>query len=193
MNKKKIVQIFLFLTLSSMIFFFYYKYFFLKKNTNTIINQNQNQNTKIINAENNLIKNLEYLSTDQNGNKYIITAEYGEFDIKEQGTILMTNVEAKIDFLKQDTVNLTSDFAKYDTLSLDTNFKKNVILQYGDHKINSDNIDLSFKKNFAWVYNNIVYKSSVNQLFADKLEIDLLTKDSKIFMYDSKKLKIIGK
>ena len=174
-----------------MIFFFYYKYFFLKKNTITIINQNQN--TKIINAENNLIKNLEYLSTDQNGNKYIITAEYGEFDIKEQGTILMTNVEAKIDFLKQDTVNLTSDFAKYDTLSLDTNFKKNVILQYGDHKINSDNIDLSFKKNFAWVYNNIVYKSSTNQLFADKLEIDLLTKDSKIFMYDSKKLKIIGK
>ena len=174
-----------------MIFFFYYKYFFLKKNTITIINQNQN--TKIINAENNLIKNLEYLSTDQNGNKYIITAEYGEFDIKEQGTILMTNVEAKIVFLKQDTVNLTSDFAKYDTLSLDTNFKKNVILQYGEHKINSDNIDLSFKKNFAWVYNNIVYKSSTNQLFADKLEIDLLTKDSKIFMYSNKKLRIIEK
>ena len=191
MNKKKIVQIFLFLALLSIIFFFYYKYFFLKKNTVTIINQDQN--TKIINAENNLIKNLEYLSTDQNGNKYIITAEYGEFDIKEQSTILMTNVEAKIDFLKQDTVNLTSDFAKYDTLSLDTNFKKNVILQYGEHKINSDNIDFSFKENFAWVYNNIVYKSSTNQLFADKLEIDLLTKDSKIFMYDSKKLKIIGK
>ena len=191
MNKKKIVQIFLFLTLLSIIFFFYYKYFFLKKNTVTIINQDQN--TKIINAENNLIKNLEYLSTDQNGNKYIITAEYGEFDIKEQSTILMTNVEAKIVFLKQDTVNLTSDFAKYDTLSLDTNFKKNVILQYGEHKINSDNIDLSFKENFAWVYNNIVYKSSTNQLFADKLEIDLLTKDSKIFMYDGKKLKIIGK
>ena len=191
MKKKKIVQIFLFLTLLSMIFFFYYKYFFLKKNTITIINQNQN--TKIINAENNLIKNLEYLSTDQNGNKYIITAEYGEFDIKEQGTILMTNVEAKIVFLKQDTVNLTSDFAKYDTLSLDTNFKKNVILQYGEHKINSDNIDLSFKKNFAWVYNNIVYKSSTNQLFADKLEIDLLTKDSKIFMYSNKKLRIIEK
>jgi len=191
MNKKIIVQIFLILTLLSIIFFFYYKYFFLKKNTIATINQNQN--TKIINTENNLIKNLEYLSTDENGNKYLITAEYGEFDIKEQGTILMTNVVAKIDFLKQDTVNLTSDFAKYDTLSLDTNFKKNVILHYGEHKINSDNIDLSFKENFAWVYNNIVYKSSTNQLFADKLEIDLLTKDSKIFMYGSKKLKIIGK
>jgi len=191
MNKKIIVQIFLILTLLSIIFFFYYKYFFLKKNTIATINQNQN--TKIINTENNLIKNLEYLSTDENGNKYLITAEYGEFDIKEQGTILMTNVVAKIDFLKQDTVNLTSDFAKYDTLSLDTNFNKNVILHYGEHKINSDNIDLSFKENFAWVYNNIVYKSSTNQLFADKLEIDLLTKDSKIFMYGSKKLKIIGK
>ena len=191
MNKKITVQIILFFILLIIIFFFFYKYFFLKKGTIDL--NNQNQNIEVTGSENNLIKNLEYLSTDQNGNKYIITAEYGEFDIKEQGTILMTNVEAKIVFLKQDTVNLTSDFAKYDTLSLDTNFKKNVILQYGEHKINSDNIDFSFKENFAWVYNNIVYKSSTNQLFADKLEIDLLTKDSKIFMYDSKKLKIIGK
>ena len=54
-------------------------------------------------------------------------------------------------------------------------------------------MDLSFKNNFVWVYNNIVYKSSTNQLFADKLEIDLLSKDSKIFMNNNKKVRIIGK
>ena len=105
----------------------------------------------------------------------------------------MTNVNAQIDFLKNNTVYLTSDFASYNTVSLDTNFKKNVILLYTGHEITSENIDLSFKRNFAWIYNNIVYKTSTNELFADKLEINLLTKDSKIFMYDNKKLIIIGK
>ncbi len=105
----------------------------------------------------------------------------------------MTNVNAQIDFFKRDTVYLTSDFAKYNTLNLETNFNKNVILKYTKHKITSENIDLSFEKNFAWVYNNIVYKGPANQLFADRLEIDLLTKDSKVFMYDDKKIKIIGK
>ena len=191
MNKKIIVQTSLFFILLIIIFFFYYEYFFFKKKpTNLIIS---NQNIQATTSENNLIKDLDYLSTDKNGNKYLITAEYGEIDSATNGVILMTNVKAQIDLFKKDTIYVTSDFAKYNTISLDTNFNKNVNLQYTGHEINSDNIDLSFKENFAWVYNNIVYKSLANQLFADKLEIDLLTKDSKIFMYDNKKLIIIGK
>ena len=123
----------------------------------------------------------------------MITAEYGEISSDKDSIILMTNVIAQIDLFERDTVYLTSNFANYNTISLDTNFSKDVILQYTGHKISSENIDLSFKESFASVYNNIVYKNSTNQLFADKLEIDLLTKDSKIFMYNNKKLKIIGK
>jgi len=140
-----------------------------------------------------LIKNLEYLSTDKKGNKYLITAKYGEISNTDGNIMLLTNVVAQINFLKKDNVYLESDFAKYDTISLDTNFQKNVLLKYTEHEITSENIDLSFKDNFAWVYNNIIYNSSTNQLFADKLEIDLLSKDSKIFMYNNKKIKIIGK
>ena len=191
MNKKIIVQIILFLILLIIIFIFYYKYFFSIEKV--IVLPEQDQGIKVIESENNLIKALEYMSTDKDGNKYLITAEYGEISTSEGSTILMTNVIAQIDFLKKDTVYLTSDFAKYNTLSLDTNFKKNVILKYTGHEITSDNIDLSFEKNFVWVYNNIVYKSFMNQLFADKLEIDLLSKDSKIFMNNNKKVKIIGK
>jgi len=191
MSKKIIFQIVLFLTLLITVFFFYYEYFFLK---NEIINLTKNnQNTVIAGSQNNLIKDLEYLSTDKTGNKYLIKAEYGEISGEIDGTILMTNVIAEINFFEKDTVYLTSDFAKYNTMNLDTNFNKNVILEYTGHEISSENIDLSFKESFAWVYNNIVYKSSTNHLFADKLEINLLTKDSKIFMYDDKKLRIIGK
>ncbi len=189
MNRKLVIQATLFLILLIIIFFFYYEYFFSKKKIISLTTQDQN--IKVTSSENNLIKNLEYLSKDKNGNKYLITAEYGE--VSQGNIILMTNVNAQIDFLKNNTVYLTSDFASYNTVSLDTNFKKNVILLYTGHEITSENIDLSFKRNFAWIYNNIVYKTSTNELFADKLEINLLTKDSKIFMYDNKKLIIIGK
>ena len=191
MNKKIIVQIALFLTLLIIFFFFYYKYFFLKKKIKNLINLNQPITS--IESGNNLIKNLEYLSTDKNGNKYLITAEFGEISSAEDGVIFMTNVIAQIEIFKKDTIYLSSDFAKYDTLNLETNFNKNAIMKYTEHEITADNIDLSFEENFASVYNNIIYKSSSNQLFADKLEIDLLTKDSKIFMYENKKLRIIGK
>jgi hypothetical protein len=189
MNKKIVIQTIFFFILLIIIFFFYYEYFFSKKKIISLTNQDQN--IEVASSENNLIKNLEYLSKDKNGNKYLITAEYGE--VSQDNIILMTNVNAQIDFLKNNTVYLTSDFASYNTVSLDTNFKKNVILQYTGHEITSENIDLSFKRNFAWIYNNIIYKSFTNELFADKLEINLLTKDSKIFMYDNKKLRIIGK
>ena len=191
MNKKITIQFILFLIFLIIVSFFYYKYFFIKKKIQNLAKQDQKIN--IIKSENNLIKNLEYLSTDKEGNKYLVTAKYGEISDTDVNIMLLTNVVAQIDFLKKDTVYLESDFAKYNTLNLNTNFKKNVILKYTEHEITSENIDLSFEKNFAWVYNNIVYKSSTNQLFADKLEIDLLTKDSKIFMYSNKKLRIIEK
>ena len=191
MNKKIILQIILFLILSFIIFFFYYEYFFLKKE---IINlTRQNQDVKVSDSKNNLIKDLEYLSTDKSGNKYLITAKYGEISSTNDSVILMTNVQAQVNLFGKDTIYLNSGFAKYNTLNFDTNFNKNVILKYTEHKITSENLDLSFEENFAWVYNNIVYKSPVNQLFADRLEIDLLTKDSKVFMYNDKKIKIIGK
>tara|TARA_B110000967_G_scaffold176007_1_gene189166 strand:- start:629 stop:1204 length:576 start_codon:yes stop_codon:yes gene_type:complete len=191
MGKKTIVQIALLFILLIIIFFFYYKYFFFKEE---IVNLTY-QNNEVVSSDNNLIKNLEYLSTDKNGNKYLINAEYGEvsFADAEKNIIIMTNVNAQIDLFEKDTVYLTSNFAKYNTLNLETNFYKNVVLQYTQHEISSDNIDLSFEKNFAWVYNNIVYNSSTNKFFADKLEIDLLTKDSKIYMYNNKKIKIIKK
>ena len=191
MNKKIIIQITLFFFFLIIVFFFYYKYFFLKKER--IILTNFEQNPKIIESENNLIKNLEYLSADKNGNKYLIKSEYGEISGDDDNIILMTNVTAQIDLFEKDIVFLSSDFAKYNTLDFETNFNKNVILKYTGHEISSENLDLSFEENFVWVYNNIIYKSSSNKLFADKVEIDLLTKDSRIFMYDNKKLRVIGK
>jgi hypothetical protein len=191
MNKKIAFQITLFLFLLIVIFFFYYKYFFLKKTKLDLVEQNQK--VEIFESDNNVIKNIRYFSTDKEGNEYLITSEYGEISSNDVNIILMKNVTSQINLFEKDTIYINSKFAQYDSLNFDTKFNEEVLLVYSEHTISSENMDLSFKKNFVWVYNNIIYKSPTNQLFADKLEIDLLTKDSKIFMLNNEKIKIIGK
>ena len=52
---------------------------------------------------------------------------------------------------------------------------------------------ISFQKNFVWLNTNVIYRNLDYELFADKIEIDLITKNSKIFTNESKKVKIIKK
>ena len=62
------------------------------------------------------------------------------------------------------------------------------------HKATSENLDISFNDNVASMYNNIVYNKPGTNLKADRLEIDLITKNSKIFMDNkTEKIKIIDK
>ena len=61
--------------------------------------------------------------------------------------------------------------------------------------INSDNyytyplsktpLELLLDKNLVTLFNNVIYKNLDAELKADKMEIDLITKNSKIFMNDS--------
>ena len=43
-------------------------------------------------------------------------------------------------------------------------------------------MDLSFQKKFAWLYENVNYKSLDYELFADKIEIDLITKNKREYL-----------
>ena len=57
----------------------------------------------------------------------------------------------------------------------------------------AEKMDLDFEKNIGTLTENIIYTSSDMKLLADKVEIDLITKDSKIFMIEkNKKVKIFG-
>ena len=91
-------------------------------------------------------------------------------------------------------VTIVSKFANYNKTNHETNFFENVELTYEEHMATSQNLDLLFKNNLISMYNNIIYKKPSTMLTADRLEIDLITKNSKIFM-DSKseKIKIINK
>ena len=178
-----------FLLFLIIIFLFYHKYFpSNKKPLNTLITGDDSKNLE---SKTNLIEDMNYETTDSNGNKYFIYSKYGEVDIDNSDIILMKNVFAKIEIFEKDTIYINSLSARYDVINHKTNFSKDVQLKYLDHAIFAENMDLSFQKNFAWLYTNIVYKGSDYELFADKIEIDLITKNSKIFTNNGKKVKII--
>ena len=48
-------------------------------------------------------------------------------------------------------------------------------------------LDLSFENNIVSLYDNVSYLSGISSLKADKAEIDILNKKTKIFMEDSNK------
>ena len=146
------------------------------------------------NIETNLITDLKYFSIDDKGNKYEITSEFGEMGTDNSDIILMTNVKAKIEIFNSEPIIITANFAKYNIKNYDTNFKEDVLVKHVDNRLNGENLDLSFQSNLMLMYNNIVYQNLDTKLIADKLEIDLITKDSKIIMNDKEsKIKIIIK
>ena len=191
MKHKTIIQFifgaFFLIILSS----FYFKYF--SSNKQSSITQKTNDNSKSLEVKGNLIKDMKYENTDISGNKYFIYSEYGEVDVNNPDIILMKNVFAKVEIFKKDTIYINSFSAKYNLINHETNFNKDVELKYLDHVIFTENMDLSFQKNFAWLYTDVVYKSFDYELFADKIEIDLITKNSKIYTDNGKKVKIIKK
>ena len=53
--------------------------------------------------------------------------------------------------------------------------------------LESEFLDLSFENNLVSIYDNVRYLSGISSLKADKAEIDILSKKTKIFMEDPKK------
>ena len=157
-----------------------------KKNNNLSLEQNSFTSSTI--------RDVNYISKDSKGNEYIINALTGEIDIDNSNIIYLTNVKAEINLKDSNKVVITSDFGKYNTTNFDTIFSKNVIIKYLDNKITGEYLDFSLERNLMVISKNIVYTNPDNILLADVLEMNIKTKDTKIFMYeDKKKVKIKSK
>ena len=62
------------------------------------------------------------------------------------------------------------------------------------HTITSQTMNLSTEKNLATLYKDVIYTSLGVELKADTIEIDLITRNSKIFMDNkNKKVLVTGK
>ncbi len=151
---------------------------------------NESFNEKVI-VENsfssNIINDVNYISRDAKGNEYIINASTGEIDLNNPDIIYLTNVTAYINLNNSNKIDIKSDFGKYNTKNFDTVFSKNVIIKYLDNKITGEYLDFSLERNLMVISRDIVYTNLENILTADVLEMNIQTKDTKIYMYENKK------
>ena len=190
MNKKTGLQVAMVLVIIIISLWFYFKYFTKNfedvKETPVIekIDENQNNNSTYIN-------DINYVSTDTKGNKYQITAKKAEIKIENSDVMFLRDVEAFIFIKDSDKIKITSRFSEYNTKNYDTIFSKNVIVIYPGHKITGEYLDFSFLNNLGIFSTNVVYTGENTNLFADKIEMNLITKDTKIFMIDSEKKVLI--
>ena len=135
----------------------------------------------------NKIKDVKYTTKDADGNEYIITATEGEIDYSNTNTIYLTNIKAKIKLIDSEDISITSDYGKYDSGNFDTIFSKNVIINYLNNEITGEYLDFSLERNSLLMTKKVVYTNLDNILKADALEMNLKTKDTKIFMYENQK------
>ena len=178
--KKTIFQIFIILIICLIFYITYSKYF--KKEAVEKNIQNSTNKEEILN--NNVIKNIRYITEDKNGNSYLITAEEGIIDVEDINIINLKNVNSIIKNKNNENIEIKSDKAIYNKISLDTKFSYNVELNYSVNNIKAQYLDLDFDNNKVSLYEKVIYNNLETNLIADKIVIDLITKNSKIFMYD---------
>ncbi len=182
MQKKTFLQLILSLFIIVIFVTFYNKYFVEKKIVNSVSENIILKKSNLDKTKSNLIHNITYTSVKKGGDYYVIKSELGELNTNQPELILMKKVQAEINFKNSSSVIISSDNAIYNNISYKTNFYDNVLIAYTDHTIEANNFDLNFEKNLGIISNNIIYKTLNTQLEADKIEIDLITKNSKIFM-----------
>ena len=123
------------------------------------------------------------INYEEKGNQYIISASEGKIDFNQSNIVFLENVKALIKLNNSKDIEINSSYGKYDTVSYDTIFSKNVVINYEDNKIKGEYLDLSMQRNSIIISRNVVYTNLTNILKADVIEINIGTKDAKIFMY----------
>ena len=195
MYKKILIQFLLLITIFIIVFSTFFLYFNKKEKLKTSnLPINKEKESLIDDETGTLIKDINYSFSDSSGNYYELLSEVGKVDINNSDKIFMTNVVATIYLVDSSPVKITSKHANYNKINHETSFFENVKVTHLIHKATSENLDISFNDNLASMYNNIVYNKPGTNLKADRLEIDLITKNSKIFMDNkTEKIKIINK
>ena len=178
MTRKIFFQLILLLILAVITLLLFFKYF---KKTNVEVDLRGNIEQPF-NTSESLIEDLKYFSTDKEGNEYKIEAQKGNIDKDNPDIIYLENVIAIISLKNSDRISIKSNFAKYNSKNFDTLFNDSVTVDYGDHFLSSNFLDLSFENNLVSIYDNVQYQSGFSSLSADRAEIDILNKKTKIFM-----------
>ena len=201
MNRKTILQIIILLTLITISGVFYYIYFFEKKN---VVNVVQEEDKSLVaNSEKdgveedqsfeNLLSDVNYKSTDKDGNLYNIFAKSGKISKDEPDILILEKVQGIIIMNDKSEIIISSNYAEYNSVNLDTKFNGNVKVNYEDNELLSQNVDLLLTDNLIKIYNNVFFNNKNLKSNADRIQYNISNGKAVIDMYDkSNKIEILG-
>ena len=175
----------------SLLIFFYFKTSYdqkliEKKKTNLIEKENAEFSEEKIQSSN-IIEDVSYSAKDVKGNEYFLKAGEGIIDQKTSNYIFLKSVKAIINLENYKLIEVSSDFGKYNINNYDTIFSKNVIITYLDNKITGNYLDFSLDKNLMIISKGVILENNIGSLKADVIEMNVETKNIKIFMYEEDK------
>ena len=183
MNVKNVLKVFFSILFILFIFYFLYQKFF--KSKEVLITEKITEEEIIYKS--NIIENVNYVTKDKDGNEYTINAVQGEIDYSSPDIIYLTKINAVVKLKDGSLITITSDYGRYNSNNFDTIFKKNVIIKYLENKIEGEYVDFSLERNSMIISKKVIYSNLDNILNADVIEINIKTKDTKIFMHEEKK------
>ena len=196
MEKKKIFQIFLLVLLIFITFFIfntYYKSDKTLKSSKKIIIKNSEEPKS--NDGNDIIQDIRYTSNNNNGDVLEILADYGEPSTEIEDLMFLTKVVANITLKNKSNIKLISDYANFNTKTFETTFINNIKIFRDDETILGNELYLVFDQtekvlkdnsnadqNLIRISHDVIIKKPGYMLKADVLEIDLITKNTKVYM-----------
>ena len=192
MKKKVILGISFVIIFFSFLIFFYFK---SNPDKDLIEKKKQLELTKkenIVAVEeriesSNIIQDVSYSAKDAKGNQYFLKASEGTIDQNDSNYIFLKSVKANINLQNYKLIEISSDFGKYNINNYDTIFSKNVIITYLENKITGGYLDFSWDKNLMIISKNVILENKNNTLKADVVEVNIKSRDIKIFMYEENK------
>ena len=203
MGKKTLIQIILLIFLIVITFLFFKVYY--NSNSDTSLNkENLTERNKEIKEvkkdEKNLIQNISYTANNNKGDVYLLLAETGEIYLDNPDLMFLTKVDGKITLKDGEIITVNSDFANFNTKTFETTFINNVGVKKSNEVVTGAELYLVLEekvnkalksnqedKNLIRVSRNVFYTKPGYTLSADILEIDLITKNIKIYMTDKYK------
>ena len=141
----------------------------------------------------NLVKDIEYNSIDEKGNKFYLLASSGKSNIYNKDILDLDNVRGEITSDNRDTIYIVSDFAQFNSVNSNSKFYNNVVINYQDKQITCINFDINMETNKAIAYNDVIITDAKSTMRAGILELDLKTKDINIYPESAKdKIEVIA-
>ena len=128
----------------------------------------------------NLVNDVEYLTTDEKGNKYKLLAKSGRSNKYDNNILDLDDVRGFITSTKRSTIYIVSDFAEYNTSNLNSKFYQNVVINYEDKQITCENFDIDMQTNIATAYNDVVVTDPKSIMKAGIMTLDIETKNINI-------------